>query len=411
MFRFILADLRRQWLGVAVIVLIVAFATGLGVTVTLQERALRLGSARAAAAFDLLVGAPGSETQLVLSGVFLQPAPLALLPADVLPKLLADPRVAWAAPIGFGDFALDRPIVGTTGTALEGLGGFAEGHGFARLGDAVIGAAVPAKLGDRLHPLHSELHASDAAHAAVTYTVTGRLALTGTAWDRAILVPIETVWRIHGLGHGPEGAAAEDREDANDHVNLDQPVNPAALTSSEAAGVPAILVKPRTFADAYKLRQTYRTERTMAVFPAEVLTRLYGMLGDARLILGLVATGAQGLIVAAILLVMTLHVMQRRRQIGALRAFGAPSVVVFAIVWIEAFAVIGVGLTAGYALGFLVTHVISAYFAAGNGISLPVTFIAADGWTLLGLVLTGALAATVPALLAYRNSPTQALRS
>ena len=94
MIRFILADLRRLWLGSAVIMLIVALATALGVAVTLQERALRLGSARAADRFDLVIGAPGSETQLILSSVFLQAAPLPLIPGAVLAKLAADPRVA-----------------------------------------------------------------------------------------------------------------------------------------------------------------------------------------------------------------------------------------------------------------------------------------------------------------------------
>ena len=50
MIRFILADLRRLWAGSLVVVLLVALATALGVSVILQERALRLGSARAAAA-------------------------------------------------------------------------------------------------------------------------------------------------------------------------------------------------------------------------------------------------------------------------------------------------------------------------------------------------------------------------
>ena len=74
MFRFILADLKRLWAGSIVIVILIMLATALGVAVTLEERALRLGSARASEKFDLVIGAPGSETQLVLSSVFLQAA-------------------------------------------------------------------------------------------------------------------------------------------------------------------------------------------------------------------------------------------------------------------------------------------------------------------------------------------------
>lgn len=95
MIRFILSNLRRLWAGSLVVVLLVALATALGVCVVLQERALRLGSARAADKFDLVIGAGGSETQLVLSSVFLQPSPLPLMPGEVLGKLAADPRVDW----------------------------------------------------------------------------------------------------------------------------------------------------------------------------------------------------------------------------------------------------------------------------------------------------------------------------
>ena len=76
MMKFIFADLRRFWSGALAVVVLIALSVALSVTVTLQERAVRLGSARAAEKFDLLVGGAGSETQLALSAVFLQPAPL-----------------------------------------------------------------------------------------------------------------------------------------------------------------------------------------------------------------------------------------------------------------------------------------------------------------------------------------------
>src|SRR5690606_39630054 len=123
MLEFILADLRRNWIGAAALALLVALSTALSVAVILEERALRLGSARAAAPFDLVIGAPGSETQLVLSSVFLQAAPLPLLPPDTLARLRSDPRVAAAVPVGFGDFVGNYPIIGVTRDAISMLGG------------------------------------------------------------------------------------------------------------------------------------------------------------------------------------------------------------------------------------------------------------------------------------------------
>ncbi|GGC63792.1 FtsX-like permease family protein [Chelatococcus reniformis] len=416
MFRLIAADLRRQWLGAAAVALLIVLATALGVVVTLQERALRLGSARAAAAFDVVIGAPGSETQLVLSSVFLQAAPLPLLPGRVLAALLDDPKVAWAAPVGFGDFAGPYPIVGTTQSLVDGIGGLGAGSAFAKLGEAVVGAHVDRAIGETIQPMHGESHWPASLHHGVTYRVVGRLRPTGTPWDRAVLVPIEAVWRLHAHGanadeHDGRAAPGRAADAAPRPPRFEVPIDPAALTAPGAPGLPAIVVKPRTIADAYKLRRQWRTERSLAVFPGEVLTRLYGTLGDARTVLSLVAWGAQGLVLAAVLLVVVLHVLQRRRQIGALRAFGARREIIVLLVWLEAFAILAAGVVAGFAVGYGAARLLSAGLTATSGVALPVAFAGEDAASLAVLLAVGAVAAALPALLAYRQSPAAALRS
>ena len=49
---------------------------------------------------------------------------------------------------------------------------------------------------------------------------------------------------------------------------------------------------------------------------------------------------------------VVIHVPQRRRQIGALRAFGAGRAAVFAIVWGEVALIALSGVAAGFALGY-----------------------------------------------------------
>lgn len=460
MIRFILADLRRLWAGAVVVVLLVTLATALGATVTLQERALRLGSARAADKFDLVIGAAGSETQLVLSSIFLQPAPLPLMPGEVLEKLSKDPRVTWVAPVGFGDSFAGYPLVGTT-RALIGstVSGFAQGRMFEKEGEAVVGAAVKLPVGAEIKPMHGTAQMGGETHAGVVYHVTGKLPPTGTPWDRAILVPIQAVWHVHGLGrdHGHEeeehhegeahvtqAAAATDehghtpleamRERAEDHqhegeaaaaaghdehgdddhdhhgaIDADAPIDESF--AADAPGLPAVLVKPKTIADAYKLRQEYRNGNTLAVFPGEVLTSLYATLGDARMVLSAVAAGSQGLVAAALVLVTVTHIGQRRRQIGALRAFGAPRLSVFAIVWLELFLLVAAGIGLGFLTGLAAARLIADAFTARSGIILPVGFTGED-WR-MALILLGAAAvlSAVPAILAYRQSPAAALRA
>ncbi|MGZ2382562.1 ABC transporter permease [Rhizobium leguminosarum] len=435
MIRFILSDLRRLWAGSLVVVLLVALATALGVCVVLQERALRLGSARAADKFDLVIGAGGSETQLVLSSVFLQSSPLPLMPGEVLGKLAADPRVDWAAPIGFGDSFSGYPIVGTTTILAQNLsGGLAEGKIFAREGDAVIGAAVKLSLGGEIKPMHGSLEEGGETHTELVYHIAGRLRPTGTAWDRAILVPIQAVWHIHGMqaeehaedgehkdeaasgtdsaehGHEHEKAGAD--HDAHEHQGEADP--DTALDESwtgGAPGLPAILVKPKTIADAYKLRQDYRSGNTVAVFPGEVLTNLYATLGDAKQILVAVASGAQALVATSLVLVTVIHIGQRRRQIGALRAFGAPRGAIFGIVWLEFFFLVATGIALGFALGYAAALILSGMFSQTSGVAMPVGFAREDAGLAAVLLAFATLLAALPAVLAYRQSPAQALRA
>lgn len=435
MIRFILSDLRRLWAGSLVVVLLVALATALGVSVVLQERALRLGSARAADKFDLVIGAGGSETQLVLSSVFLQPSPLPLMPGEVLGKLAADPRVDWAAPIGFGDSFSGYPIVGTTTMLAQNLSGdLAEGKIFAREGEAVIGSAVRLPLGGEIKPMHGSLEEGGETHTELVYHIAGRLRPTGTAWDRAILVPIQAVWHIHGMEaeehaedgeHEHEAASGTDNAehghehekagaDHNGHEHHGEADPDAALDESWTAGapgLPAILVKPKTIADAYKLRQDYRSGNTVAVFPGEVLTNLYATLGDAKQILVAVAFGAQALVAASLVLVTVIHIGQRRRQIGALRAFGAPRGAILGIVWLEFFFLVAIGIALGSALGYAAALILSGMLSQTSGVAMPVGFAREDAGLAAVLLAFATILAALPAMLAYRQSPAQALRA
>jgi putative ABC transport system permease protein len=415
MMRFILADLRRFKGGALAVIVLIALSVALSVTVTLQERAVRLGSARAAEKFDLLIGAAGSETQLALSAVFLQPSPLPLMSGAVLAKLAQDPRVEFAAPVGFGDSADGYPVAGTTTKLVSAFSPtLAEGTVFAQLGDAVIGADVPKRLGAEIKPMHGAADAGGHTHTEIAYRVVGRMQPTGTAWDRAILVPIRAVWQLHGMG-GDVGQdhdhadGASDEHDHEAHVEAD-----AALDEqfdADSPGIPAVLVKPKTVADAYRLRQEYRGETTLAVFPAEVLTRLYATLGDARSLLLGIAIGTQIIVIAAILLVTIMHVGTRQRQIGALRAFGAPRRAVVAIVWGELFALFLAGFALGILVGYLAAQFISASLTATTAIRMPVEF-AREDWSLaVWFVVLAVLVSIVPALSAMRLSSAKALRA
>ena len=59
----VLATIKAHKGRVLIFILLIAVAAGLGMAMTMQERALRKGSARAADKFDIIVAAPGSHTE------------------------------------------------------------------------------------------------------------------------------------------------------------------------------------------------------------------------------------------------------------------------------------------------------------------------------------------------------------
>ena len=413
--RLITADWRRLWPGVVVVVVLIALATALSISVSLQERALRMGSAKAADRFDLVIGAPGSETQLVLSSVFLQPSALTLIPAQVLDDVQKNPLVAWAAPVAFGDFYQGMPIVGTN-TALVTDGGKRQlqaGRVFNDGFEAVVGAGTGLSIGSTFSPVHGKVGEEGAhAHAEVRYTVVGILPADGSAWDKAILVPVNAVWRVHGIhAPGDHDEEHEHHDDEHEHTEGDaHEHHDDSDAHHHEAGVPAIVVKPLSIAGAYQLRSLYRSTATQAVFPGEVLVKLYSVLGDIRALLMYIAIGTQGLVGMAVALVAVMHLRQRQKQIGALRAFGAPRTGIFLLIWSGLMSLVFAGVAFGVGLGYVTAQAVSLVMSEKSGFVLPIALGEDDLWFVLLLLAVAAMVLTLPAVLSYRQSPAAALR-
>jgi len=388
--------LSASWKVNLTLAAFVMLATALGIAVVSQERALQSASAQAVDKFDLIIGAPGSTTDLTLKALFLRPGSVELLNKEIVRAALADTRAAFSAPLGFGDSVDGAPVVGTTNDLILHLasGTLAEGRLPATWEDAVVGALSPLKLGDTFKTTHGhqeeghagEQHADEAGEAhqhPSGFMVTGRLPLLGSPWDRAVIIPIEKIWTEHGLtsGHAPEKGEAMGPPFDADFV----------------PEVPAIVVKPGSITAAYGLRSVYRSERSTAFFPAEVLVSLYQVLGDIGKIMRLMAAGAGALVIATVIVAVMILIVLHRRKFAILRALGAPKAYIFSAVWLYVSAVVSAGAVAGIAAGWLASFLAGRYVANETGMALSPSI----GWTELGLAATviamGCLFATVPA--------------
>lgn len=416
------AMLRRNPFTAGLFVLVIALAVALGIAISAQERALRQGSARAADRFDLLVAAPGSQTDLLLSAVYLRPSAVELLPGPLAHRVLSDPDAAFAAPIAFGDSYRDSQVVGTSAAFVTHLGGgLAQGRAFAAMDEAVVGALVDVPMGAALSIRHG--HADDVsggmdadhfdaddhqgpaqAHEDPTHedpnghgdvTVVGRMNPTGTPWDRAVVVPVEYIWFAHGMGTG--------------HTPGDAHIGPP-WDSARMPGLPAIVVKPDSVAAAYGLRARYRDAGSTAFFPAETLVQLYGLMGHAARVMAALTLAAQVLVVAAILAGILAVLDLQRKSFAVLRALGAPAAYVFLTVWLYVAALLLGGAALGLPLGWAGSALASALIAEQTGVAMQATLGGAEIAMAAILLGCGFVLALVPAWRVYRQSVVDGLQ-
>jgi putative ABC transport system permease protein len=398
----IMAAVVRHRITFLIFVILVAIATATGVGITAQEAALRNGSARAADKFDLVIAAPGSQTDVVLAAIYLRPGTVPLIDPKIVAQAFADPHAVIVAPLGFGDSLHGSPIVGTVAPFVDHLsGGRQEGRLFATETEAVAGAATPVTIGQTFRPEHG-LHEDDDDEGEEYHehntdvTVVGRMKPTGTPRDNSIIVPIELVWRVHGLPTG----------NAENETRIGPP-----FVASRVSGVPAIIVKPDTLAAAYGLRNTYRTPLSMAFFPAEPLLRLYEVLGDIRELMSWMALATEGLVVLAMLAGVMAVLALHRRQFGVLRALGAPRLYIFLCVWGQIAFIAITGAVIGLALGTGAVLLISYMITHATGIVLPAEIGTNELLLVGGMILFGLLVSTIPAFVIHRQSVIQALNA
>lgn len=222
------SELRRSAGILAGMALIIALALSIAVAAGICERMVKASAAQSADDFDLLIGARGSSSALLLGTVFLRDEMLPIVPASAWANIreaqTAKSSIRWAAPVAFGDRTPSgRTIVGTTRSFLD-RGKSREpaaGRFFTKPTEAVAGASSGYVIGDKFSPMHGRVHGAGHAHEGMAYEVVGILPPTGTPWDRAVMVPIESVWAAHADAHDDhdhEAEEANDREQPSAHL-------------------------------------------------------------------------------------------------------------------------------------------------------------------------------------------------
>jgi putative ABC transport system permease protein len=234
------------------------------------------------------------------------------------------------------------------------------------------------------------------AHGDLEYEVVGRMPLTGSPWDRALMVPIESVWSVHGLanGHGPDWDGA-----------IGPPFQPAYFP-----GTPAALVRADSLAANYGLQAEFSTDTTMAFFPGTVLARLHALMGDIRQAMSVLAVITQVLVTAGVLAGLMMLTRLLARRLALLRALGAPRRFIFALTWSFAVTLIAAGAALGLVLGVAATRAISAIVTARTDVLVSAGLAWPELHLVAGFVSLTAILALLPAFLTMNRPVIRDLR-
>ncbi len=157
-------SLRQHALSTAITVLSVALASGLVMAVFAIKSQTYDAFTGGANGFDAVLGARGSQLQLVLNTVFHLETSPGNIPWQMYTAIAQDPGVDLAVPYAVGDNYQGYRIVGTTTelfTRFPGEGGIRIGNGgrifTADAHEAVVGSVVAQrtgiKAGDTLQPV------------------------------------------------------------------------------------------------------------------------------------------------------------------------------------------------------------------------------------------------------------------
>lgn len=420
--RLSLANLRFRPLSNSFNMLILALGMALIVTLLQVGQQVEQRFEKDLRGIDLVVGAKGSPVQLILSSVFHLDFPPGNIPLEEAERLRKSPLIKSAIPLALGDNYRGFRIVGTTGDypghyAAE----LAEGRYWSGGMEAVLGSEVARSSGLKPGQTFAGSHGLTAGaeeHAESPYEVVGILKPTGTVIDRVVLTDLGSVWQIHEHQEGEEEAGEEHEHESPaglDHDGEADHGEPGHADHEEVdhpeREITALLITYRTPAAVVTLpRLINRSSSMQAASPAFEMARLLKILGIGSNAIRLFATVL--IVIAAVGFFVTLFnaVNDRRYDIALMRSLGATRGRVFAFVLAEGLTLGAFGTALGILLGHGLAWGAQCWLEQTRQMALnPVGFHPYEAIAAAIALGISALAAILPALMAYRINPAKVL--
>ncbi|WP_420458100.1 ABC transporter permease [Neolewinella sp.] len=395
--------LYRPW-TTALSLILAALGAGLISLILLLNWQLEQQFDRNLAGINLVVGAKGSPLQLMMSSMYHISSPTGNVPLEGVKPFLnpEHPYIALAVPLSLGDSYRGRRIVGTRPTFLQLYDAeLVEGTMWTQPMDIVAGASAARELGltlgDTFRSSHGLIEDEDLTHQdAPPFRVVGVLAPTGTVADLILLTPTESLWAVHDT-HG------EDHKHDRTHAHTYDVTQPLGAYEDKTITSVLIRFKGNSVTALNMQRSINENTEMQAVTPSIQLAELYATVGQGEEVLRQLGYVVVGVSILSIFIGLYSSLDRRRGELALLRSLGAGPGKLFGLLLLEGSFTAVAGATLGLVISHLGLAVIARYFSTAYRYDFRSwVFLPEEGWLLLGALVVGVLAASLPAWRASR---------
>jgi len=402
-------SLRNRALTSFLTVLSIALSVALLVGVENVRVGMRDSFSGTISGTDLIVGARGGTTQLLLYSVFGLGSPTQNVSFETYQKWADHPAVAWTIPYSLGDSHRGYRVIGTTdaffehfryrqGTELE----LAAGEELDGVFDVVLGNEVATSLGyqvgDDIILAHGIGSTTFIEHDNLPFTIVGILERTSTPVDRAVYTSLEGIEALH----------VDWQAGAPPMPGMETPAEEVLAMDLTPTQVTSFLLGANSRVETLRLQREVNTdqeEALTAIIPGVTLAEMWRTVGYAEQ--GLVVVTVFVLLVGLLGMLVSLYpsLEARRREMAIFRAVGAGPGRILSLLVFESGLLSLLGALFGVALVYILIFLAQAPVEDRFGLFIP---IRALGWVELaylgGVVVAGFLIGLIPAWKAYRNT-------
>jgi putative ABC transport system permease protein len=341
---------------------------------------------------DLVLGAPGSPLQLILSSVYQVDAPTGNISYAEAETYMKHPHVKQAIPLAFGDNYVGFKIVGTTWDyAKKYKAKLQQGKAFAKDFEVVVGAQVAQKLslklGDTFHGTHGDAMEGE-VHDNHAYEVVGILEESGQVIDHLILCTISSVWNIHAEHEHLEG--------------MEHEIMP--ITEEEQEITAVLLTMKNQIAKLTWPRIIPQNTKMQAASPAIEINRLFSLFGIGLEALTYLSYALLVLSGLSIFIALYSNLKERQYEFALMRISGARALQLFWSLLLESWFLTFIGILFGAILGRLALVLLSWSTEEQFKLVFDPSMILwqKEGMLWILTIFVGFLAACIPALKAYQ---------